>query len=135
MRDFRQFEVWKCAHQLVLEIYGMTTKFSECEYFALMDQMQFCSTAVAAHIAEGCGRREEIEIQGSLSLARGYAAQLEYYLLLAKDLGILRDDYHRLNAQTQQVEIMLTASMHKMEEARTTRERGKIKLMRSSYLQ
>jgi len=129
MRGFRQQEVWMCAHQLALEIFGMTTDFPECEYFSLMDQLRYCSAAVAANIAEGCGRTEDIELQGSLSLARGCAAELEYYLLLARDLGILQDGYQRLNAQTQQVETMLTALMHKIEDARATRERGQIKVM------
>ena len=134
MRDFRQLEVWKLAHQLALDIYGMTTDFPEREYFSLMDQLRDCSAGVAANIAEGCGRTEDIELLGSLSLARGSATELEYYLLLARDLGIPRDDYQRLNAELQQVETMLTALMRKIEDAWTTRERGKIKVM-SSLLQ
>jgi len=135
MKDFQQLEVWKCAHQLVLDIHGMTTDFPECEFFSLMDQMRYCSAGVAAKIAEGCGRTEDIELQGSLSMARGSAVELEYYLLLARDLGILRDGYQRLSAQTQQVVIMLTDLISEIEEARTTRERGKIKVMSNSYLQ
>ena len=68
-------------------------------------------------------------------MARGSAVELEYYLLLARDLGILRDGYQRLSAQTQQVVIMLTDLISEIEEARTTRERGKIKVMSNSYLQ
>jgi len=56
-------------------------------------------------------------------------------LLLARDLGILRDGYQRLSAQTQQVVIMLTDLISEIEEARTTRERGKIKVMSNSVLQ
>jgi four helix bundle protein len=132
MRDFRQLEVWKYAHQLTLEIYGMTTDFPECEYFSLMDQLRYCSAAVAANIAEGCGRTEDIELQGSLSLARGLASELDYYLLLARDLGLIQQSYRRLNAQTKQVEVMLTAFMRKIEEERTTRERGQIKAISNS---
>ena len=129
MRDFQQLQVWQHAHQLVLAIYEATLDFPESECYSLMSQMHFCSASIAANIAEGCGRLQEGELQRFLSMARGSAAELEYYLILARDLGLIREKYQTLAAQTRRVEILLASFNRAIEEADTTRRRAEIKIV------
>ena len=118
MRDFRQLEVWEYSHQLTLAIYRVTADFPKSELYGLTSQMRRCTASVPANIAEGCGRVGNGDLQRFLSMARGSAAELEYFLLLARDLGLVGDCYSRLNAQAQQVEKMLASLIRKVEAGR-----------------
>jgi len=48
--------------------------------------MRRCSSSVPANIAEGCGRESEKEFKRFLVIANGSATELEYFLILVKDL-------------------------------------------------
>src|SRR5271165_6306704 len=101
MRDFRQLEVWVLAHQLVLRVYNVTQEFPKHELYGLTSQMRRCSVSIAANIAEGCGRTGNGDLHRFLSMAMGSAVELEYFLLLSRDLGLVSDIYEGLNSQTQ----------------------------------
>jgi four helix bundle protein len=118
MRDFRQLAVWERSHLLVLAIYRLTTAFPKHELYGLTSQMRRCSASIAANIAEGCGRTGNGDLQRFLSTARGSAAELEYFLLLSRDLGLVGEGYERLRAQTMEVERMLSSLIRKVEAAR-----------------
>jgi|ERR1019366_271935 four helix bundle protein len=118
MRDFRQLAVWEQAHRLVLRIYRLTQDFPKHELYGLTSQMRRCSASIPANIAEGCGRTGNGDLHRFLSIARGSAAELEYFLLLSRDLGLVRDSYIELNSQTQQVQRMLASLIRKVEAGR-----------------
>ena len=118
MRDFRQLTVWEQAHQLVLSIYRVTGEFPKHELYGLTSQMRRCRASIAANIAEGCGRTGNGDLHRFLSTARGSAAELEYFLLLSRDLGLVRDSYEELNSQTQLVQRMLASLIRRVEVAR-----------------
>jgi four helix bundle protein len=46
-------------------------------------------------VAEGCGRSGEAELARFLNIAMGSASELEYQLLLARDLKLLDADEHQ----------------------------------------
>jgi len=50
-------------------------------------------------------------------MARGSASELEYRLLLAKDLGLQAADYHKLPEQTSEIKRVLTALIQKLTES------------------
>ena len=54
---FTQLEVWKKAHQAVLDVYRLTTGFPADERFTLVSQMRRAAISIPANIAEGYGRR------------------------------------------------------------------------------
>jgi four helix bundle protein len=48
-------------------------------------------------------------------MARGSASELEYHLLLAKDIGLLEAvEHHKLAEQTTEIKRMLTALIQKL---------------------
>jgi four helix bundle protein len=97
VRDFRELKVWEKAHQLTLDIYRVTTILPKDELYGLTSQIRRSCASIPANIAEGCGRSGEAEFARFLQRAMGSACELEYHLLLARDLNFLTGvDYERL---------------------------------------
>ena len=95
IKDFRKLKVWNIAHQVTLAVYKATAKFPREELYGLTSQIRRCSASVAANIAEGCGRRGNAEFNRFLQISSGSASELDYHLLLARDLGSLTVLEHR----------------------------------------
>jgi four helix bundle protein len=51
--------------------------------------MRRAAASIPANIAEGCGREGDAELARFLRISMGSANELEYHLLLAKDLSYL----------------------------------------------
>jgi four helix bundle protein len=118
MRDFRQLRVWSEAHRLVLAVYKLTATFPKHELYGITSQMRRCSASIAANIAEGCGRVGNGDLHRFLSTAMGSTLELEYFLLLSRDLGLIREGYEKLNEQIRLVERMWGSLVRKVEAAR-----------------
>ena len=98
MQDFRNLEVWKKAHSLTLDVYRLTENFPRTEVFGLSIQLRRGATAIATNLAEGCGRAQG-EFSRSVQIAFGSACEVEYQLLLARDLGIISSEQHDMTAE------------------------------------
>jgi four helix bundle protein len=119
VKDFRDLKAWERAHQLTLEIYQATGKFPREELFGLTSQMRRCSASIGANIAEGCGKRGNNEFQRFLQIASGAASELDYHLLLARDLHFLSDaDYRRMASELSHLRRMLTSLLQKVDHER-----------------
>ena len=94
MRNFRELIVWQKSHDLTLELYGATASFPDEERYGLKSHIRRCSASIGANIAEGCGRRGNGHLHHFLQIAIGSASELEYHLLLCKDLGYLVTNRH-----------------------------------------
>jgi four helix bundle protein len=67
------------------------------------------SASIAANLAEGCGRHTDAEFARFCSIAMGSASELEYHLLLARDLNLIEPtDYDNLAPRARDVKRMLT---------------------------
>jgi four helix bundle protein len=87
VKDFKSLKAWGKAHELTLP----------------------------ANIAEGCGRSGDVELARFLVIASGSASEVEYHLLLAHDLGYLKDaEYQRLDEEINELKRMLTAFINKL---------------------
>jgi len=114
-RDFRELKVWEKAHQLTLEVYKATTNFPRDELYGLTSQIRRSSASIAANIAEGCGRGGAAELSRYLQIALGSASELEYHLLLARDLKILSVPAHEsLEQRATEVKRMLASFIQKL---------------------
>jgi four helix bundle protein len=72
-------------------------------------------------MAEGCGKRGNNEFQRYLVIASGSASELDYELLLAKDLGYLSDQtYHRSYGDLGRFRRMLSSLLQKVDLERST---------------
>ena len=114
MKDFRDLKVWERAHLLTLSVYKITAAFPSEERFGLTGQVRRCSASIGANIAEGCGKRGNGEFQRFLQIASRSASELDYHLLLARDLGFLPDDsYKKLLQDLSQMRRMLTSLLQR----------------------
>ena len=108
MRDFRKLQVWEKAHQLTLAAYRATRPFPPEELYGLTTQIRRSAVSIPANIAEGCGRGTPGERGRFFRISMGSASELEYHLLLARDLSLLGTAlYDELNAAVVEVKRML----------------------------
>jgi four helix bundle protein len=115
MKDFRQLKVWEKSHQLALTIYRITASFPREETYGLASQIRRAASSIPSNIAEGCGRDGDPELARFCIIARGSASELEYQLLLARDLKLLQpNDYETLSQQTIDIKRMLTVLVQKL---------------------
>ena len=98
-----------------MTIYAATLRFPREELYGLTSQIRRCSVSIGANIAEGCGKIGNAEFQRFLQIAAGSATELDYELLLAKDLGYLtQPDYSRIADELSQIRKMLTSLLRKV---------------------
>ena len=115
MKDFRDLHVWARAHGLTLAVYAATSRFPREELYGLTSQIRRCSVSIGANIAEGCGKTGNNEFQRFLQIAAGSASELDYELLLAKDLGYLASpEYLRIADELSQIRKMLSSLLRKV---------------------
>ena len=115
MQSFRNLKVWKKAHALTLAVYAVTRMFPREEIYSLTSQMRRASSSIGANIAEGTCRKTDGDFGRFLQIAIGSASELEYHLLLARDLRILNvPEYDRLSSDTIEVKRMLTSLIHSL---------------------
>ena len=108
MRDFRNIEVWRKGHRLALAVYSATSRFPDREKYGLISQARRAASSIPANIAEGCGRTGDAELARFMRIASGSATELEYHLLLARDLGFIASEHHEeLDRAVNEVKKML----------------------------
>ena len=119
MKDFRSLEVWQKAHNVTLAAYRITRTFPPDERFGLTSQIRRAAASIGANIAEGCGRRGDAEFHRFLQMAMGSASELEYHLLLSRDLEYLSPtSYKELTAEVTRVKRMLSSLIRTVDESR-----------------
>jgi four helix bundle protein len=115
VKDFHELKVWQKAHQLTLAVYQITATFAREERYGLTSQLRRCSASIPANLAEGCGRNGDAEFARFCSIAMGSASELEYHLLLAKDLKLIKpEDHVELSQRAIELKRMLTALLQKL---------------------
>ena len=85
-KGFRKLLVWQRAHELVLSVYRITEKFPKSEMFGLTSQLKRAGVSIPANIAEGQGAGTKPQFARYLDIAKGSLSEVEYYLVLARDL-------------------------------------------------
>ncbi len=99
----------------MLAVYRVTASFPPDERYGLTTQLRRASASIAANLAEGCGRNGDAELARFCSIAMGSARELDYHLLLARDLKLLKaTDYAELAPHTTEVKRMLTGLLQKL---------------------
>jgi len=73
------------------------------------------SSSVPANIAEGCGKKTNIDFANFLNISLGSANEAEYFLILSKDLNYLATDkFEILFSLINEVKGMLIALISKV---------------------
>jgi four helix bundle protein len=115
VQDFRNLKVWERAHAMTLDVYKATKSFPREEMFGLTSQMRRAAVSIAANIAEGCCRNGDADFARFLQMAVGSASEVEYHLLLSRDLELLKsDDCRRLSDEVVEIKRMLASLMQRL---------------------
>jgi four helix bundle protein len=115
MKDFHDLNVWEKSHNLTLMIYKSTLNFPREEVYGLKSQIRRASASIPTNIAEGCGRNSDAELARFLDISMGSASELEYLLLLVKDLNMLsQSDYDNLASVLIEIKRMIATFIKKL---------------------
>lgn len=98
MKSYRDLIAWQKAMLMVTEIYKITADFPNEEKFGLTSQLRRAAVSVPSNIAEGCSRNSDGEFKQFLGIARGSISEIETQLLIAINLGFIKDQPQVLNA-------------------------------------
>jgi len=105
---WKDLEVWKKAHEMVLKIYLIIAKFPDTEKYALSDQLKRAAYSIPANIVEGHSRKSSKEFVQYLYQARASLEELRYFLLLSNDLAYINSGiYRELESDCSEVSKML----------------------------
>lgn len=115
MKDFRELTVWQDSHKLTLAIYEITKSFPKEELFILTSQMRRSASSIPTNIAEGCGRGTNKEFAQFLQIAMGSAYEIDYQLILGKDLSYLQNEkYLQLSEEVDKIKRKLGSLLKKV---------------------
>ena len=115
MKDFHELKIWQRSHRLTLAVYRATQPFPKDEIYGLTSQMRRASASIPANIAEGCGRQGDLELARFFQMAMGSACELEYHLLLAFELKLLKEsEYKPISKEVTEIQKMLGSFIRKL---------------------
>jgi four helix bundle protein len=125
MRNYRDLQVWKKTHDLALELYRVSQRFPREEIYRITGQLRRAAVSIGANLAEGCGRRTSTELARFVRIALGSASELDYQLLLSRDLGFMAaEEFTSASASLTEVRKMLTSFLNSVEEQIETQSRA-----------
>jgi len=108
MSDYKKLKVWENAHKFTIDIYKVTKEFPEDEKYGLISQIRRSVSSIPTNIVEGCGQLTRSNYIRFLGMAQGSAYEVEYQILLVRDLGYLKlDKYNLLNKKIKDIIYML----------------------------
>jgi four helix bundle protein len=108
-------KVWQKAHELALAVYAATVSMPADERFGLTSQLRRAAVSIASNIVEGSSGGSDADFVRFVRIAIGSASELEYQLLLARDLRFLEETSHEdLSDRVVEVRRMLIAMSQHM---------------------
>ncbi len=115
MSDFKKLKVWRKSHALALNVHRVATRIRGRDQIALRSQMLRAAMSVPANIVEGTGKGSAAEFCRYLSIAVGSTSELEYHLIMGRDLRILSNtDFDSLHGEAVEIRRMLCGLISKV---------------------
>ncbi|RJP82259.1 MAG: four helix bundle protein [Candidatus Zixiibacteriota bacterium] len=115
MKDYKSLKAWQRSHRLVLDVYRVTGDFPKSEQFGLTSQIRRASVSIPANLAGGCGRHGDLDLARFFDIALGSSCEVEYYLLLSRDLNYLpQNEFASLSSEMDQIKKMIAAFILKV---------------------
>jgi len=106
--DFKRLVVWRKAHALALNAHRVATGIRGADNASLRNQILRAAMSIPTNIVEGTGQKSGREFARFLDIALKSTSELEYHLIIARDIGALSlNDFESISAQTIEVRKML----------------------------
>ncbi len=87
MHKVKELKIWHKAMDIAAELYDITKSFPKEEVYGITSQMKRAAVSIPSNIAEGAGRRSELEFRNFLNFSNGSSYELDTQLLLSARLG------------------------------------------------
>jgi four helix bundle protein len=108
MSDFKNLQVWQKAHALALHAHRTAMGIRASRYASLRSQIIRSAMSIPANIVEGRRQESERDFARFLHYSLNSAYELEYHLMLARDIEVIPDPESRsLLAEVIEVRRML----------------------------
>lgn len=91
IKSFKQLKIWQKGVEIVKDTYHLTKQFPKEELYGLTSQIKRSAISIPANVAEGFKRYHPLEYKRFLRVALGSAAELETELIIANELGFIRN--------------------------------------------
>ena len=121
-KKFEEIQAWQKARDVTLDIYRLTDDGRLARDFGLRDQLRRASVSIMANIAEGHGRRSNMEFANFLNLARGSAAEVQSHLHVAHGVGyidkLVFDDLYSKTTEISRMLLSLAQYLRRQQEPR-----------------
>ena len=85
-------DVFKKAHKVTLEIYRLCAEFPKDEKYGLSSQMKRAAVSINSNLMEGSARSTLGERKQFLGISRGSASELQYQVMLSRDIGLIEKE-------------------------------------------
>lgn len=116
VKKFYDLEAWRKSHQLTLDIYKITEKFPKEELYGIVSQLRRAASSIGANIAEGFSRYHFNDKTRFYYQARGSVAEVQNFLLLAKDLDFISGkDCGKLGEEANKVQQLINGLIRSIE--------------------
>ncbi|HOC68300.1 MAG TPA: four helix bundle protein [Candidatus Hydrogenedentes bacterium] len=92
VKNYQDLIVWQKAMDVVVEVYRLTKKFPQGEFYGLTNQIRRAAISIPSNIAEGHTRNSRAEYLNFLSIAQGSRAEVETQMIISVRLGYLTSE-------------------------------------------
>jgi four helix bundle protein len=108
MGDFKKLDVWRKAHGLALHAHRVATRIRGPQHLSLRSQIIRAAMSIPANIVEGRAQKGERDFGRFLGYALASASELEYHLIVARDIHVVsEEEFQLLTGRLVQVRKML----------------------------
>ena len=116
--DFRKLDVWRKGHALALQVHHVAGGIRGSRNVALRSQMVRAAMSIPTNIVEGSGQESRREFGRFLRYAANSATELEYHLMVARDIRVISlTDYTALAGRTVELRKMLSGLLKRVLES------------------
>ena len=111
---FEKLTVWQESRVFVVKLYKITSKFPSEEKFSLTDQIRRAGVSIVLNIAEGSGKKSDIDFVRYLRISIGSINEVVTGLYLSRDLKYLNmsdfdDLYVELNLIASKINALINS--------------------------
>ena len=125
MSDFKKLVVWQKAHALALHAHRTAMGIRASRYASLRSQIIRSAMSIPANIVEGRRQDSERDFARFLHYSLNSAYELEYHLMLARDMEVIADaEASSLLAELIQVRRMLHGLLKRIKQKKVNPKRS-----------
>ncbi len=94
MHKFKDFIVWQKGRVLVKEVYQLTKSLPDNEKYGLTSQINRAVVSIPANIAEGSGRKTNLDFCRFLDIANGSSFDRNFTHFMCRFIVLIRKGFN-----------------------------------------